>query len=189
MEKNLKTHVMKLSEEIGERNYVYYEELNKAADYLTEEFKRYGYDPSAQEYTIDNRVFKNIIAVKEGKIKPEEIVIIGAHYDSVIGSPGANDNGSAVAAMLELARMFSKVDTERTVKFIAFTNEEPPFYLTGQMGSRIYAKSARERGDDIKAMVSLETIGYYSEARNSQSYPFFYGLFYPDQANFIGVVG
>lgn len=189
LEKNLEAHVVKLSEEIGERNFIRYDSLNRAADYIISEFKKYGYEPQIQSYDFENRPYKNIIAAKKGSIKPGEVVIIGAHYDSVIGSPGANDNGSGVSALLELARLLSGTDVEKTIKFIAFVNEEPPFYLTGDMGSRVYAKEAKKKREDIKAMISLETIGYYSQRRNSQSYPFFFGLFYPDQANFIGVVG
>ena len=189
LEKNLKTNVVKLSEKIGERNFIHYDSLQDAADYIIAEFKKYGYDPEIQTYDFQNKPYRNIIATKKGSVRPGEVVVIGAHYDSVIGSPGANDNGSAVGALLELARLFSEKDVERTVKFIAFVNEEPPFYLTGDLGSRGYAKDARKRKEDLKAMLSLETIGYYSDAKNSQSYPFFYGLFYPDQANFIGVVG
>ncbi len=189
MEKNLKNHVIKLSKEIGERNYIYYDSLNKAADYIIEEFKEYGYTPKIQSYYIEGKIYKNIIAAKSGNIKPQETVIIGAHYDSVTGSPGGNDNGSGVSALLELSRLCLKSDTARTIKFMAFVNEEPPFYLSGDMGSRIYAMDAKKRGEDIKAMISLETIGYYSEQPNSQSYPLFYSFFYPDKANFIAVVG
>jgi len=186
---NLKKHVVKLCDEIGERNYVYYASLEEAADYIASEFKRYGYDLQLQSYDIEGRDYQNIIATKKGNKRPEEVVIIGAHYDSVIGSPGANDNGSGVSALLELARLSSGMETGRTIKFIAFVNEEPPFFLSDDMGSRVYARDAKKRSEDIKAMLCLETIGYYSERRNSQSYPLFYGLFYPDQANFIGVVG
>lgn len=190
VEGNLKAHVIKLSKEVGERNYLYYGPLDKAADYIIAEFKEYGYAPQIQSYNIGNKIYKNIIAVKSGNKSPQEVVIIGAHYDSVAGSPGANDNGSGVAALLKLSQLCSGLNTDRTIKFIAFVNEEPPFYLSGDMGSRIYAKDAKRRREDIKAMISLETIGYYSEKPKSQSYPFlFYRFFYPDKANFIAVVG
>lgn len=190
LEKNLKNHVIKLSKEIGERNYIYYDSLNKAADYITEKFKEYGYRPQIQSYNIGNRIYKNIIAKKTGNKIPQEIVIIGAHYDSVVGSPGANDNGSGVSTLLELSRLCSRTDIDKSIKFIAFVNEEPPFYLSGNMGSRVYAKDAKKRSEDIKTMISLETIGYYSQEPKSQSYPlFFYKFFYPDRANFIAVVG
>ncbi len=189
LRENLERHVVKLSDEIGERNYVYYDSLCEAAEYIIAEFKEYGYEPRIQSYAIGKRSYSNIIAERTGSVSPGETVIIGAHYDSVIGSPGANDNASGVGALLELARLFSGVDVERTVKFIAFVNEEPPFFLSEEMGSQVYAAGARTRGEDIRAMIALETIGYYSEERNSQNYPWLYGLFYPDQANFIAVVG
>jgi len=117
-----------------------------------------------------------------------EILLIGAHYDSVIGSPGANDNASGVAALLEISRMFASIEPAMTVRFVAFVNEEPPFFMSRQQGSMVYAKSARRRGDNIRLMVSLETIGWYSNRPASQHYPPFFNLFYPDRANFIGMV-
>ena len=113
---------------------------------------------------------------------------MGAHYDSAEGSPGANDNGSGVAVLLELSRRFASVDCSRTVRFVAFTNEEPPFFLSKQQGSMVYASAARRRGDDIRLMISLETLGYYRNEPHSQHYPPLFGLCYPDRANFIGFV-
>ena len=97
--------------------------------------------------------------------------MLGAHYDTVGGSPGANDNGTGVAALLELARRFAGRRQPRTVRFVAFVNEEPPFFQTPQMGSVVYAAAASARGDRITGMLSLETMGYYSEAPGSQQYP------------------
>ena len=125
---------------------------------------------------------------RPGRQAPDEIVVIGAHYDSVFGSPGANDNGSGVAALLELARLFAARDTGRTVRFVAFVNEEPPFFRTSDMGSRQYARAARAKNEDIRAMLALETIGYYDDAPGSQRYPPFFSLFFPDRGNFIGMV-
>jgi len=114
---------------------------------------------------------------------------VGAHYDSVSGSPGANDNGSGVAALMEVARLFAQKRFARTVRFVAFVNEEPPFFQTHQMGSWVYAMQCREKKEKIKAMLSLETIGYYSDQMKSQYYPFPFSLFYPNKGNFIGFVG
>jgi Zn-dependent M28 family amino/carboxypeptidase len=97
--------------------------------------------------------------------------LIGAHYDSVFGSPGANDNGSGVAALLVLAKRFSGSHNARTLRFVAFVNEEPQHFQTAQMGSFVYAARCRAHGDRIAAMISLETIGYYSNEPGSQSYP------------------
>jgi len=189
LEDNLKKHVVKLSDEIGERNFIHYDALNEAADYIISEFESYNYKVRKQTYSIEGKDFSNIIAEKKGELKPDQIIVIGAHYDSVIGSPGANDNGSGVAVLLELARSLAGERPERTVKFVAFVNEEPPFFPWGKMGSKVYAGEAKKRGDDIIAMLCLETMGYYSDEPGSQSYPLIYGLFYPDKANFIGVVG
>jgi Zn-dependent M28 family amino/carboxypeptidase len=132
---------------------------------------------------------RNIVAEKRGGGRAEEILLVGAHYDSVLGSPGANDNGSGVAALLELARLLADLPLTRGVRFVAFVNEEPPFSYTAEMGSVVHAKAARARGERIRAMLSLETIGYYSDAPGSQQYPFPLGFFYPERANFIGFVG
>jgi len=115
------------------------------------------------------------------------VVIVGAHYDSCF-NPGADDNASGVAALLELARLVRGEPLGRTVKFIAFTNEEPPIFQTEQMGSHVYARAARARGEDIRAVLVLEMLGYYDDRRGSQQYPPLFGLFYPSQANFISVV-
>jgi Zn-dependent M28 family amino/carboxypeptidase len=93
-----------------------------------------------------------------------------------------------VGALLELSKHFSSHQPQRTLRFVAFVNEEMPFFRTGEMGSRVYVRAARARGDDIRAMLSLETIGYYSDAAGSQRYPPFFSWFYPERGNFIGLV-
>ncbi|MEW6621381.1 MAG: M28 family peptidase [bacterium] len=190
LEKNLRIHVEKLALDIGERNFAKYEELEKAADYIMSEFSRYGYTFKLQQYQIEGRIYKNIIVSLKGTKEPDKIIIIGAHYDSVLGTPGADDNASAVAGLLELARLVSlKEKPAKTIKFIAFTNEEPPFFQTGQMGSMIYAKEAYRYKEKIEAMICLEMIGYFRQEKNSQTYPFPLNFFYPDTGNFIAVVG
>jgi len=119
-----------------------------------------------------------------------EIVVIGAHYDSVVGSPGANDNGSGVAALLTLARRLARSHNTRTLRFVAFVNEEPYYFQSSQMGSYVYAGRCHERGENVQAMISLETIGYYSNESGSQSYPVpGLGSLYPRTGNFIAFVG
>ena len=184
----LKLHVQKLANEIGRRNYDSYPNLSKAAGFITEQLHSYGFTPEFQEYWVNNKKFKNIIVSKEGTQKPKEVFLVGAHYDSAF-NPGADDNGSGVAVLLELARLLSSMDTKRSMKFVAFVNEEPPFFKTENMGSKIYAKAAKAKGEDIKGALILESVGYYSEEPNSQRYPPFFGLFYPNKGNFIGVVG
>jgi Zn-dependent M28 family amino/carboxypeptidase len=124
----------------------------------------------------------------EGSTRHSEILLLGAHYDSVKGSPGANDNASGVAALLEISRMFRMVESALSVRFVAFVNEEPPFFMTSQQGSMVCAIAARRRGEDIRLMASLETIGCYSDEPGSQIYPPLFKLFYPDRGNFLGMV-
>jgi len=131
----------------------------------------------------------NVETELPGTHKPDEVIIIGAHYDSVSGSPGANDNASGVAALLELARNLKDRGAARTIRFVAFANEEPPYFQTEQMGSRVYARRSRERQERIMAMISLETIGYYSDLEKSQLYPFPFSLYYPSKGDFLGFVG
>jgi Zn-dependent M28 family amino/carboxypeptidase len=184
----LKAHVYKLAHEIGERSVFKYDKLEEAKNYIAGQLSSYGYGVGFQDYVVENRKASNIIAAKKGTDLAEEVVLIGAHYDSCF-NPGADDNASGIAGLLELARLFSNIQTGRTVKFVAFTNEEPPFYKTEDMGSRVYAKEAKARKEDIKAVIILEMIGYYIDKPNSQSYPPFLGIFYPNRGNFVAVVG
>ncbi|MFO7606398.1 MAG: M28 family peptidase [Desulfurivibrionaceae bacterium] len=185
----LADHVRVLAAEIGERNLFHPEKLARAATYIEAAWLKQGYEVKSQEYQVDGTGVRNLEIEITGARYPERIIIIGAHYDTVAGSPGANDNGSGVAALLEISRRFSSATPEKTVRFVAFVNEEPPFFMSGLMGSRVYAARARRNNEQIVAMLSLETIGYYSEAPGSQRYPFPLRLFYPDTANFIGFVG
>lgn len=185
----LKGHVVKLATEIGERNVFVPGKLREAASYIEETLKASAYATQSQTYTVEGESCRNIEAELKGTAKPDQIIVVGAHYDSVTGCPGANDNGTGVAALLELARGFAGRPQSRTIRFVAFVNEEPPFFQTDRMGSLRYARACRERGDDIRAMLSIETIGYYSDARGSQKYPFPLGLVYPSQGNFIAFVG
>jgi len=182
--------VKHLAGEIGERNVIHRpRELNQAADYIEAEFARAGYEVRRQEYNVSGTDCFNLEVEISGTSLPDEIVIIGAHYDSVTGSPAANDNGSGVAALLGLARRFSRRTCERTLRFVAFVNEEAPYAHTEQMGSWVYARRCRERGEKVSAMLSLETIGYYSDTPGSQKYPPLVGLLYPSTGNFIAFVG
>lgn len=184
----LKSHVYKLAHEIGDRSIFRHERLAKAAGYITQTFTSLGYTVEFQNYSVSERKVKNIIVTKLGVKTPEEIVIVGAHYDTCF-NPGADDNASGVAGLLELARFMSDKQTNRSIKFIAFVNEEPPFFKTENMGSRVYAKAAKAKGENIKGVIILESIGYYSDKPHSQRYPPFFGLFYPNKGNFIAVVG
>lgn len=188
LQAGLHTHVRRLAEEIGERNVFRPEALESAASYLVRSLESLGYSPAIQELQSGGRKVKNIEAQLSGQSKRDEILVVGAHYDSVFGSPGANDNGSGVAAVLELARLFRKKSPDRTIRFVFFTNEEPPNFGSENMGSWHYAKRCRDGGETVVGMLSIETIGYYSDKKGSQEYPAPFSLFYPDTANFIGFV-
>ena len=188
LREELQADVLKLAGEIGERNMWHYTQLNAAADFIENSFSRAGLQPRRDSYEMHGQACHNIEAEIRGA--SPRILLVGAHYDSVLGSPGANDNGSGVAAMLALARRFVGRKTEHTLRFVAFVNEEPPYFLSNEMGSFVYAGRCKERGDKISAMISLETIGYFSDAPHSQNYPSpGLGLFYPKVGNFIGFVG
>ena len=165
----LTADVRKLGGEIGERNMARHPELMAAARYIESQLAAAGWKMQRDEYEVQGKGCYNI-ETELGGTSPE-IVLIGAHYDSVFGSPGANDNGSGVAALLALARRFAGTRNSRTLRFVAFVNEEPGYFQTAQMGSFVYAARCRQRGDRISAMISLETIGYFSNEPGSQSYP------------------
>ena len=204
---NLKAHVMFLASHSLGRNYYLDNSLVPFQDYIINQFRTYGYQVSLQKYqpyvethahlgdellsqyqNLDE-TYANLEVEIVGQDKPDEIIILGAHYDSVPGSPGANDNASGVAALLEIARMLQGQVLSRTVRFIAFVNEEPPFFQTKAMGSYVYAKRCAEKNENIVGIIVLETIGYFQNEPGSQKYPPPFSFFYPNQGNFIGFVG
>ncbi|MGB5214902.1 MAG: M28 family peptidase [Anderseniella sp.] len=186
---NLKRHVGELAGQIGERN-VWRDGSMAAADaYIRKTLEAAGYVVNVQSFTSRGVSVNNLEAVLPGKANAEEIIVVGAHYDSVADSPGANDNASGVAAMLELARLLAGTALPRSVRFVAFANEEAPFFYGDEMGSNRYAASAQAQDARIEAMLSLETIGYYTDQPGSQRYPFPFNLFYPNTGDFIGFVG
>jgi hypothetical protein len=190
----IERHVRALAGQIGERNVEHADQLAAAATYITERFRESGYEPGDQQYTVNDLSgqsvgVRNIEVEVRGVGRPEEIVIVGAHYDSALGAPGANDNASGVAALLELAHLFEGRKFQRTLRLVAFTNEELPFFWTDEMGSRVYARRCAERGENVVGALVLETIGCYSDEPGSQRYPLLLGFFYPDRGDFIAFVG
>ena len=176
-----------LAGKIGERNAGRYAQLEQARAYITNRMKAAGYRPELQTFTgkLVKKEVHNLIFEKAGS---EEIVVIGAHYDSVSLTPGADDNASGVAVLLHLAEKLQQEQFQRTVRFVFFTNEEPPYFLSDDMGSEVYAKRCREKKENIVAMLSLETMGFYSDEPGSQHFP--EGLTgYPDAGNFLAFVG
>jgi Zn-dependent M28 family amino/carboxypeptidase len=183
----LHSHVEMLAVTIGERNLWRYASLRRAADYITATLQANGLQTGDQTFEVSRLPVANISAEIAGRTS-DEILVVGAHYDTVSNCPGANDNGTGVAALLELSRRFRERPQARTIRFVAFVNEEPPFFQTAQMGSMVYAQAARARGDRITGMLSLETMGYYSDERGSQHYPAPLDAVHPDTGNFIGFV-
>jgi Zn-dependent M28 family amino/carboxypeptidase len=166
----LRLHVAALA--AAERN----SDLETPARYIEAAFAAQGYKPESQHFESGGRRVRNIEAGSGS-------IVVGAHYDTVPGSPGADDNASGVAVLIELAAM------KLPVRFVAFANEEMPYFLGPEMGSWTWAKRARERGESVRAMFSLEMLGYYRDEPRSQQYPAPLGLFYPDRADFIAFVG
>lgn len=184
----LRGHVEVLASDIGERNVFNTEALDRAAAYIREQWQRQGHTVTAYPYTARNYEVANLEITLEGDQHPEEVILVGAHYDSVSGSPGANDNASGVAAMLELSRMLAAESLSYSIRFVAFVNEEPPFFQTADMGSRVYADMIHARGDQLQGMIALETIGYYTDKPHTQLYPPPLGMFYPHTGNFLAFV-
>ena len=183
---NLRKHVESIASR--EHNFLKLAELELAARYIEAALADTGRAVATQRFRSGPVDVRNIEVELRGDTRASEIIVVGAHYDSVLGAPGANDNGSGVAAVIELARLFATEKLARTLRFVAFVNEEPPFHLSDAMGSRHYARRARERGENVVAMFSIETIGWYSDAPGSQRYPFPLGFFYPSTGNFIAFV-
>lgn len=184
----LRRHVMQLAGEIGERSVAKPAAAVRAAAYLDAELTAMGYTVAPQEYDAHGQRWRNLEATVRGSAHADEIIVVGAHYDTAEGAPGADDNGSGVAGVLELARSFAGKRATRTIRFVLFGTEEPPSFPTSAMGSRHYADAARARGDRIVAMLAIESIGYYDSEHGSQRYPFPLNLVYPDVGDFIGFV-
>lgn len=174
--------------DIGPRNIYHIDALKMAETFLSETLHLFYDHVSWQVYQARGQKFCNIIVEKKGTTHPEEIIVVGAHYDTHKDSPGCNDNGSALAVLIELARTFSVRESSRTIRFVFFVNEEAPFNRTRLMGSRVYARECKNRFEDIAAMICLETLGAYREKAGSQSFSFF-GLTLPQKGDFLAVVG
>ncbi len=189
LQDGLRQDVAVLADAIGVRNLGMYHSLTAAVAFLVGEFEKASYPVHYQDYVVQGLPCSNLEVELCGSERPDEIVVIGAHYDSVPGCRGANDNASGVAALLALAREFAGRRPRRTLRFVGFVNEEPPYFQTPAMGSVVYAQRCRGRQERIVAMLSLETMGYYADEPGSQVYPFPFKLFYPAEGNFIAFIG
>jgi Zn-dependent M28 family amino/carboxypeptidase len=186
----LDRHLHELSREIGARSTTNPSGLEETLVYLEGELASYGYEPLRIPFEVNSQTVANLEVELVGTSAPQEIVVVGAHYDGFYSAPAANDNGSGTAALLALAERFATQRTARTLRFVFFTNEEPPHFQQETMGSLVYAKACAERSEDIRAMWSLETLGYYSDGDKTQNYPIrLLHAFYPSRGNFITFVG
>lgn len=173
------------------RNVKNMKRLNEVADFIFGTLEKLGMKPWFQEYEVDGEVYKNVVVRFESSQK-KNLIILGAHYDVCFETPGADDNASGVAGLLELARLIQMNEDKllRPVELVFFTLEEPPHFRTENMGSAIHAKSVKAKGEKVDLMLSLEMIGRFSDEPGSQKYPVgLLKLFYPSTGNFLALVG
>jgi len=183
----LKQSVEALSEHYFPRNYTHPKQLAGAADFIVRQLETTSATVSEQHYEVDQAPYRNIIA--EYGPESDQLIVIGAHYDVAGDTPGADDNASGIAGLIELGRLLSNTHLKTKVMLVAFTLEEPPFFRTQSMGSMIHAAALSEQQIEVRLMISLEMIGYFSDQAHTQNYPHpLLSLFYPDQGNFITVV-
>ena len=190
----LQAHLRALTENIGERSVRFPENLNKTADYIQSFYEDIGITVRKDPYDYSDFKVENVVAEISTGPQPSRRYLLGAHYDSVSGTVGADDNASAIAVQLETAREFKTLleqsNLDLAVTFVSFALEEPPAYGTRYMGSRVYAKKARKEQEKIDGMICLEMVGYACYEPGCQNCPFPLGFFgYPKQGNYIGIVG
>jgi hypothetical protein len=184
----LKSHVVAIAGE--PHNVKHYAALERSALHIERTLEGFGYTVNRQVFTVAGRAVRNIEVEHGAQSADAPSLVVGAHYDSYDNAPGANDNGTGVAAILELARLLKPWQPQRMrLRFVLFVNEEPPYYRSPDMGSWRYAKLLSERGEKVHGMISLETLGAFFETPGSQRYPVPFGLIFPSTADFIAFVG
>ncbi|MBI5246915.1 MAG: M28 family peptidase [Elusimicrobia bacterium] len=193
--KRIAADVRILAGDIGPRNYAHPAALARAEAHMKSSLKRAGYAVAEQPYMVRppgmaaDVPMRNFTATLHGAKPGAPVLVIGAHYDTALETPGADDNASGSAVLLELARRFAHKRPEAVeVRFVAYGTEEPPFFGTKQMGSAFHARALKAEGLPVVGMISLEMLGYYNDAPGSQKYPPVLSLFYPDKANYVGAV-
>ncbi len=184
----LKAHVLKLSKDYFPRSHTNTKNLDRCAEYIRAHFKKAGAETSIQEFTVLKKKYQNVIGFFGDKAGGR--IVIGAHYDARINTPGADDNASGVSGLIELAYLIGKEKINTGIEFVAYALEEPPFFGTEDMGSAHHAKLLHDRKVSVKCMIALEMIGYFSSEPGSQLYPVpALKIFYPNKGNFIAIVG
>ncbi len=179
-----------LAIEIGPRPHLDPPTLARTAQYIADEFASCGLAVERRPFVVNGNTYENVIAGKRGTSDSGEVLVIGAHYDSVRTTPGADDNASGIAGLLALARLLANAEPARTIRFVAFALEEPPAARSPDMGSYRYARELHDGGESIAGMICLEMIGFFCDRVGCQGYPFpFMNRLYPKQGDFIALVG
>ncbi|MEQ8818657.1 MAG: M28 family peptidase [Sumerlaeia bacterium] len=161
-----------LCRDIGDRSLPYRTaQLRQSAEWLTAQLKAAGCVVAGQSFAVEGERVENIIGEAPGQDPGLPPLLAGAHYDSLRGTVGANDNGSGVVCALALARRLAKANLARTLRFVFFVNEEPPYFQTPEMGSVVYAQHCRAQQEELLGFINLETIGHYTQEPKSQHYP------------------
>jgi hypothetical protein len=184
----LRDHVLKFTTDLHPRDALQPDHLDQCAEYIAGHFRSAGATVESQEVSAFRHPYRNVI----GRFGPGggPRVIVGAHYDACDGTPGADDNASGVAALIELAYLLGQSAPDKRVELVAYVLEEPPFFRTPDMGSAVHARSVAAGKEEISGVIVFEMVGYFSDAWGSQSYPsLLLRLLYPGRANFIAVVG
>ena len=188
MPERLQRHITTIVNDFFPRDHTSIARLNQTAAYIESELKQYSDNVVFQPFEVQGKRYKNVIATFGPDTK--DIIIIGTHYDSYDTLPAADDNASGVAGLIELAVMLKGAKLNQRVELVAYTLEEPPYFRTPDMGSAVHARSVKAGGKRVSLMLSLECIGYFSDAPNSQEFPIAaLKAFYPTTGNFIALVG
>ena len=193
IESQLRLHVDRLAGLIGPRYLQKPKTITATIGYIEGQWAGMGYTSSRECYDALGDQATNIVVEQPGSKRSSEIILLGAHYDTVYSTPGADDNASAIAVLLEVGRLLREHQSNRTIRYVAFACEEPPYFNLDTMGSQHHARRSRLRGDKIRGMLCLEMVGYYSDVANSQKVPplipMWLRRFFPHRGNFLAAVG
>lgn len=193
IETNLRRHVDRLAGLIGPRTLKQPKTIQATIGYIKGQWDDMKLGVEEELYDALGDDATNLIVERKGNRKPEEIVVLGAHYDTVYTTPGADDNASAVAVLLEVSRLLADHEGRRTARYVAFACEEPPYFNLDSMGSQYHARRSRKRGDQIVGMLCLEMVGYFKDEVGSQQIPPTIPKplhrFFPRRGNFLAAVG
>ena len=189
LQRDLHADVSFLADTIGPRNPVHYQSLVRAAQWIRARWESQGYAVREQTFPVDGKQVANLEIEIPGRQRPSEIVLVSAQYDTWTDSPGANNNASGMAVLLQLSALLRDYHPDRTLRLVAFTTQEPPYDNTESQGSIRYARRSREAGENIWVMMSMDAIGIYKHEPGSQHLPFPFSLFYPSRGDFLGFIG